>query len=537
MKKLLVMLGIFNFSVISPSIIISCVVKPKTKEYENSGIDYQGDLKILNEISKKVSSVFQTYAMEKTLVDVHDYSTEEFEKLFTMVTSNDPQQELKLNDTNIGKALQALVNGFSAVFDNVNREIADQYSNYYIDTLPLSTDAKDYKFMLNYIDIGKLDSLVNIDVNNLKGVRLDFRLEVKIQFKTLETRVPFLIQYTITNDKVKMQKILAAVTGAVSKAIVKFFNSMAKDIIVDQNPAFRSIYDNFDLNYAFDHTMLDAIVQKELNAALQADNEFGEIRNSITYAKDEQILVLLNSIINPDTNGVTPVIPDDEKYTWVNTGYAPEKLTPENFLEYYGEKLNILTSTSGSKLQLGQFKINLAKILVAGVPLSGVVLNNGKPFYLSVGITRDGMIEKIKNFGRIISTFYKYYKITWDIKVWKEGALFLDVDFWNGLEKQVKDEGLSHRKIWRILLNKFKNDPQNKGLPDIDKFWVITEIVDLVPVIGSDRSLSIYARRNYSLRFNFGVNATTNNIYYTPWPVNIYGIAFKPSDYVYPKTR
>ncbi|WP_241970111.1 hypothetical protein [Spiroplasma poulsonii] len=283
--------------------------------------------------------------------------------------------------------------------------------------------------------------------------------------------------------------------------------------------------------------MLDVIVQKELDAALHADNELGEIRNSITYAKDEQILVLLNSIINPDTNGVTPVIPDDETYTWVNTGYAPDKLTPENFLEYYGKKLSILTSTSDAKLQLGQFRINLAKILVAGIPLSGVILNEGKPFYLSVGITRDGMIEKIKNFGRIISAFYKYYKITWDIKVWKEGALFLDVDYWNGLEKQVKTDGLSHRKIWKMLLNKFKTDPQNQILPDIDKFWVTTEVVDLVPVIGSDRSLSIYANRNYSLRFNFGVNATTNNIYYTPWPVNIYGIAFKPSDYVYPKTR
>ncbi|WP_424526448.1 hypothetical protein [Spiroplasma endosymbiont of Glossina fuscipes fuscipes] len=512
MKKLLVILGVFNFSVVSPGLIIGCIAKPNIMQTENNDIDYQGDLKILNEITKKVSTVFQKYAMEKTLVDINDYSTKELEKLFTMVNSKQTQWQLNLDNENVGSGLNALVNSFINVFDNVNREIADQYSNYYINAMPLSVDTKGYQFMLNYIDIAQLKSLVNIDVNDLKGVRLDFKLEVKVQFKTLETRIPFLVQYTITNDKAKMEEILTAVTGAVSKAIVKFFNSMEENIIVDQNPAFRSIYENFDLNYAFDHTMLDAIVQKELNAVLQADNELGEIRNSITYAKDEQILVLLNSIINPDTNGVTPVIPDDETYTWVNTGYVPEKLTPENFLEYYGEKLNILTNTSGQKLQLGQFRINLAKILVAGIPLSGVILNEGRPFYLSVGITRDGMIEKIKNFGRIISTFYQYYKITWDIKVWKEGALFLDVDFWNGLEKQVKDEGLSHRKIWRILLNKFKNDPQNKGLPDIDKFWITTEIVDLVPVIGSDRSLSIYANRNYSLRFNFGVNATTNNI-------------------------
>ncbi|WHQ37247.1 hypothetical protein [Spiroplasma sp. SV19] len=535
MKKILMILGVLNFSVVSPSLIVSCVTKQSPSQDENNGIDYQGDLKILNEITKKVSTAFQKYAMEKSLVDINDYSTGNLEKLFTMVNSNQPQQQLSLNDENITLGLTVLINGFKAVFDNVNREIANQYSNYYIDTMPLNVDLKDYQFMLNYIDIAKLGSLVKIDIKNLKGVRLDFKLEVKIKFKTLETVVPFLIQYTITNDKEKMHEILTAVTGAVSKTIVKFFKTLAEDIIVDQNPAFRSIYENFDLNYAFDHSILDTIVQKELDAALHADNELGDIRNSITYAKDEKILILLNSIINPDTNGVTPVIPDDETYTWVNTGYAPDKLTPENFLEYYGEKLNILTSTSGPKLQLGQFKINLAKILVAGVPLSGVVLNDGKSFYLSVGITRDGMIEKIKNFGRIISTFYQYYKITWDIKVWREGALFLDVPFWNDLEKQVKNDRLSHRKIWRILLNKFKNDSQIKTLPDIDKFWVTTEVDDLVPVIGRDRSLSIYASRKYSLRFNFGVNATTNNIYYTPWPVEKYGIAFKPTDYVYPK--
>ncbi|WP_338963674.1 hypothetical protein [Spiroplasma endosymbiont of Sarcophaga carnaria] len=172
--------------------------------------------------------------------------------------------------------------------------------------------------------------------------------------------------------------------------------------------------------------MLDTIVQNELSTALQADSGLGDIRDSITYAPDEEILALLNSIINPDTNGVTPSLPEDEKYTWVNTGYAPDKLTPENFLTYYGEKLNILTSTTGPKLQLGQFKVNLAKVLVAGIPLAGVVLNDGKPFYINIGITRDGMINKIKNFGRIIAAFYKYYQITWDIKRYTEGRIQLE---------------------------------------------------------------------------------------------------------------
>lgn len=222
---------------------------------------------------------------------------------------------MELTDNKVEPALLTIVNGFMAIFDNINREIIDQYSNYYPNSMPITSDNNTRKFILNYVDINKLGTLSNIDTNGLKGVRLDFRLEAKIQFKTLQTRVPFLFQYIITNDANRMQKILDAVTGKISIAIVKFFKTNAGDIIVDKNLAYKKIYDNFDLNYASDHSMLDDIVQNELNTALQADEELGHIRGNITYSRDEEILTLLNSIINPETNGVTPVIPDDEKYT------------------------------------------------------------------------------------------------------------------------------------------------------------------------------------------------------------------------------
>ncbi|WP_425379575.1 hypothetical protein [Spiroplasma endosymbiont of Stenodema calcarata] len=426
---------------------------------------------------------------------------------------------MELTDNKVEPALLTIVNGFMAIFDNINREIRDQYSNYYPNSMPITSDNNTRKFTLNYVDINKLGTLSNIDTNGLKGVRLDFRLEAKIQFKTLQTRVPFLFQYTITNDANRMQKILDAVTGKISTAIVKFFKTNAGDIIVDKNLAYKKIYDNFDLNYASDHSMLDDIVQNELNTALQADEELGHIRENITYSRDEEILTLLNSIINPETNGVTPVIPDDEKYTWVNTGYAPDKLTPENFLEYYGEKLKILTSSSGSKLQLGQFKINLAKILVAGVPLSGNVLNQGKPFYINIGITREGMINKIKNFGRIIAAFYKYYQITWDIRNYYEGRIQLEPELHNVLYNDAKT--YTYKKIWSTLLKKFKEDPKNKDLKDIDKFWVSTFYnKDLVmrrddPKL-LERGIYLLDRDHYNLGFQFGVNSTTNNIYYSP---------------------
>ncbi len=324
-----------------------------------------------------------------------------------------------------------------AFFNNINREIANKYSNYYPNSFPLNIGPDSVNFILNFIYVEKLGKLAYINPKGLKAVRLDFKFDVNIKFKKLETVVPFLIQYTITNDIDKMQKILKAVVEKISNSIIKFFNEkMSGDIIVYKHEAFKSIYDNFDLNYAYDHSMLDAIVQRELEEGLKKDDTLGELGENITYASDEKILILSNSIINPDTNGVTPVLLYDEKYAWVNTGYAPDKLTPENFLEFYGEKL-----------QLGQFKINLAKILVAELPLSGIVVNDNKPIYINVGITRAEMIKKIENFGRIIAAFYKYFQITWDIRVHAEGVILLPIKKWETLNNQFAKNPIVLQKL------------------------------------------------------------------------------------------
>ncbi|WP_348735213.1 hypothetical protein [Spiroplasma endosymbiont of Ammophila pubescens] len=536
MKKLLAMLGVANFIVVSVGSVISCKNAWNNNHHNNENeIDYNGDLKILNDITKAASNAIQKYTAEKTLIDTNFYPNIDFENLFSMVRNDHQKEVLKEEDGKVAPVLATLKTGFMAVFDNINREIANKYSNYYPNSFPLNIEPDSVNFILNFIDVEKLGKLAYINLEGLKAVRLDFKFYVNIKFKKLETVVPFLIQYTITNDIDKMQKILKAVVEQISNSIIKFFNEkMSGDIIVDKHEAFKSIYDNFDLNYAYNHSMLDAIVQRKLEEGLKKDDTLGELGENITYASDEKILILLNSIINPDTNGVTPVLPYDEKYAWVNTGYAPDKLTPENFLEFYGEKLNILTASTGEKLQLGQFKINLAKILVAGLPLSGIAVNDNKPIYINVGITRAGMIKKIENFGRIIAAFYKYFQITWDICVHTEGVIFLPIKKWKTLNNQfAKNPALSLQTIWNDYLREFKEQPEIKILPDIGKFWVTAHNKFNVD-IGKDRAFTWHYRWYDELKFRFGINQTTNNIYYTPWPIDKYRISFKPEDYVYP---
>ncbi len=51
------------------------------------------------------------------------------------------------------------------MYTTINRQIADEYSNYYIDIVPMTTDKNAMKFNLNYIDINKLVTLANVDSN------------------------------------------------------------------------------------------------------------------------------------------------------------------------------------------------------------------------------------------------------------------------------------------------------------------------------------------------------------------------------------
>lgn len=96
-----------------------------------------------------------------------------------------------------------------------------------------------------------------------------------------------------------------------------------------------------------------------------------------------------------------------------------------------------------------------------------------------------------------------------------------------------KNSALSLQTIWINYLREFKEQPEIKILPDIGKFWVTAHNKFNVD-IGKDRAFTWHYGWYDELKFRFGVNQTTNNIYYTPWPIDKYRISFKPEDYVYP---
>ncbi|WP_338965848.1 MULTISPECIES: lipoprotein [unclassified Spiroplasma] len=78
MKKILTLLTGLSLTTTAVNTIISCTIKSNPEQADGGGLDYQGDLKILNTITKHIADSFQQYATEKTLIDINDYSIPEF---------------------------------------------------------------------------------------------------------------------------------------------------------------------------------------------------------------------------------------------------------------------------------------------------------------------------------------------------------------------------------------------------------------------------------------------------------------------------
>lgn len=66
-------------------------------------------------ITRWITDVIQQYETEETLIDIRDYSIPEFEKLFSIVSSDKPIQELDFNDKMVAPVLSMLMNSFMTV--------------------------------------------------------------------------------------------------------------------------------------------------------------------------------------------------------------------------------------------------------------------------------------------------------------------------------------------------------------------------------------------------------------------------------------
>ncbi len=83
-------------------------------------------------------------------------------------------------------------------------------------------------------------------------------------------------------------------------------------------------------------------------------------------------------MVNDKTNGQVVVRSEIASYNWAGENYQVSQITPEHFVKFYRSFINVF-DTGGNNLNLATFNINLWKIIVAGLPLSGAVVSDEHP--------------------------------------------------------------------------------------------------------------------------------------------------------------
>ncbi|WP_425379454.1 lipoprotein [Spiroplasma endosymbiont of Stenodema calcarata] len=156
MKKLL---SIFTtVSLLTPTVntIISCNKAHKYIPDDDSN-NIGNDIEIMNNINARVKKHLDEWWKAKAKIDITKYpdQVEKFKELVTSLKTND-DQVLTGAAIREWRFLDQLYTGFETEFNNLNYEIKNEYSNYYINTMPLSLDSNDISFTLQNINFDNL---------------------------------------------------------------------------------------------------------------------------------------------------------------------------------------------------------------------------------------------------------------------------------------------------------------------------------------------------------------------------------------------
>ncbi|UNF61630.1 MULTISPECIES: hypothetical protein [Spiroplasma] len=443
----------------SVSTIVGCQHLQLAEEDPNIGA--AKDAEILNKISQRASNAFLDYIRAKNIIDSTEYQNQ-FSNLYTMVDKNNQKVPLSPTDENVKPALSILMAGFMASFNNINNAIISDYSNYYLKTPPLEIVPNSSTYSLSFIDVNQLAAISDPAIEDVHTVRIDFNFKFEVNFKTLTSSSEYSMQYIITDNPIVMKKVLTGVISKISKVIVDFFNKEGT-FQIDKNNDFKSIYDDFNVNYTTNFTDLDNIIFTKLKKVLTDDATLKDFVDNIKYNSAIPLLTLLTSAINDKTNGEAVVRADTATYNWTGEGYQPEQITPEHFVQFYRSFVNVF-NTGHNNLNLATFNIDLGKIIVAGLPLSGAIISGDHPLKVQVEITEEGLTNKLTQFGNLIAVFFKYFQIESN----KNSAVLHlnDTTFAKILALSQYD----YIKILHILSNDFKASDEAKDLPGLNIF-------------------------------------------------------------------
>ncbi|AHF57893.1 lipoprotein [Spiroplasma eriocheiris] len=503
MKKLLTILSALTLISGTTTSIISCGGNHESSDIPSDSTAQ--DAKVLNDIANELNTKFLDFLNSNQVINSTDYGTI-FDNFFGKVNESNQNVTLNPNDSDVKEEIKDITTLFQNYLNQVNIQIAQDYSNVYVSSYPVNWNHDQDSSSLGYIDLSQLSSLnPSVDITGLKAVSYQFNIHYNIEYKKISSSNNFTFNFIISNDPQKINQFQTESMAKLSGDIINYFSD--EDIIIDKKLAYQKLYDNFDINYTTSHINLDNIVQSELISFLNSDPELTDIMQQVTWNDDKSILTLLSSAIDQTTNGIGVA---DSKYSsdhWAGKGFQPDQITPENFLPFYKQILKVFEIIS-DELQLASFNVNLAKISIAGLPLSGIVSNEGKPLTVTVGISKDGLDKKLFNFAKIVTSFMKNYHIESESDHW---VLHVPKNLFDQIRNKKYDDALID------LTNDFINQEDIAKLEDIDMFTLGDETKqNHTWTIVDEHTIKLPKRITWNFDLMYGGKSINNSICYTP---------------------
>ncbi|WP_101519291.1 lipoprotein [Spiroplasma melliferum] len=527
MKKLLSVLGVVTLVGTSVPNITACHKKTTVKKEDTTA----RDLEVLSEIQTKAVTAITEKIKEKMYVDS---GKNNLAKIYEKVDSGNSVYRLNLSNAEDKKLANYFINDFTKIFETVNYNLQNEYSNYFPNSMPLTFDEDRSVINVNFVNVEAIKNKFPVDINPepFGAVRIDFKAVVSINFKTLFSSFEISTIYNVTENTTALKVLSDKATTFLIKNIQEYFNKL-ENADFSTNDIFKPLYDKVQWDFSKKITALDERLKFSFKEYLNSKKEFQNIE--ITYNAVPLVHQLTKGMLSDQNKGYDIIldnrnIHDLELSQWFKDehrdGWKTNKgVTESDFVNFYKNKIGPgLNINEADYLDLGTFKINLTYINVYGMGLSGYAKdNNGEDLTIILQLSKTAIDKKLNNWAKIIIAFWHYITNNEPMHV-RYGTIQIVVPkllFQKLLDKNQRD-GL--KGVLKVLVDNFKTSEGTNDLEDIELFNLIShplfertkgeKIVDTNNQGGSVLAWKYFENESWAALFSFG-ESLNSGLYYS----------------------
>ncbi|WP_425380575.1 hypothetical protein [Spiroplasma endosymbiont of Stenodema calcarata] len=386
-------------SLLTPTVntIISCnKVLKYVSDDESNDIDNGNDIEILNNINARIKNYFQGWWETKATIDINKYpdQVEKFKESVANLKTKD-SQVLTGAAIRQWRFLDQLYTAFEAEFDNLNHEIKNEYSNYYINAMPLSLEANDISFTLQNINFDNLAKLFLFNNDNIVGIKLSFNIRYEFKFKDLQQHDELNGLVVICNDL----EVLSGIQNNLEKQFLLFVD----DIFKKQNYEIVGT-GNYDFNYANGYNSILPVITKALE------------EKELLY--QNQFVLSWNNKIRAGFNFNRPLYKSGSVLAWAGERYDPQELTAEKFLKFYKQHYFNASVQKNYYIAANIDSFIPKTFTIENLPFKNNYEKKRLLTPIKVLLPKDFVDERLKQFAETTMRFWHDYQLeTYDDKL------------------------------------------------------------------------------------------------------------------------